>query len=133
MELGENTTKNIAMQESVDARAEIGTLCNPSAYGSNPDLPGFTFNNLDEHWRNHKKQYRGLTIEQYAQRAHDLVRSATSDNILGYKAKNGSIARYNKTTHDFVQGFDIGIATMFPLKGGEARFNKKRQRAEGCK
>ena len=133
VESGENineNTKSAAEQAIEVARAEVGTLDNPSAYGSNPYLSGFTSGNLDEHWENHKNQYRGLTKEQYAQRAHNLVCSATSDNILGYRAKNGSIARYNKTTHDFVQGFDTGVATMFPLKGGEARFNKKKQRAE---
>jgi pyocin large subunit-like protein len=114
----------------MEQHKSIGTLENPCAYGSNPDLPGFTASNLDEHWINHKNQYPGLTKAEYAQRAHDLVRSATDENILGYKTSNGSVARYNKTTNDFVQGYKTGIATMFPLKGGEVRFNKKKQRAE---
>jgi len=135
METSETSNNNIAPEATVEnstkaAQSEVGVLGNSSVYGSNPDLPGFTSDNLEEHWESHKKEYHGWTKKQYAQRAHDLVRSATNENILGYKAKNGSIARFDKSTGDFVQGFDTGIATMFKLKGGEVRFNKKKQRAE---
>jgi len=106
---------------------------NYNATGANLDLPGFTNENLDDHWggrSDHSNEYPGFTKAQYAQTALDLVRSATNNNILGYKTSNGAIVRYDKATNDFVKGFDTGIATMFKLKGGERRF-KSLMRREG--
>ena len=130
MESAENINDVIEEQRMPASNSKDGTLENPSAAGANPYMPAFTESNLESHWASHKNEYTGMTKEQYAQRAHDLIRSATSESILGYKSKNGSIVRYDKNTHDFVQGFDTGIATMFKLKGGESRFNKKKQRSE---
>ncbi|MCL2357028.1 MAG: hypothetical protein FWC70_07710 [Defluviitaleaceae bacterium] len=132
MESSKNINENadVEAQKSTSESSEVGTLANPSATGANPDLPGFTQENLDEHWESHKKEYPNLTKEEYAQRALDLARSPAGATILGFKGKNGSVARFDKNAGDFVQGFNTGIATMFKLRGGENRFNKKKQRAE---
>lgn len=127
MEAGNNT---------VDPSANVGTVENPSALGSNPDLPGFSQANLDDHWvggkSDHSKEYSDFTKEQYAQRAHELVRSATNDTVLGYKIANGAVVRFDKNTGDFVKGFtDTGIATMFKLRGGEGRFSRIMSREGG--
>jgi hypothetical protein len=105
-----------------------------SATGANPTIPPFTEKALEDHWngaRNHSADYNGWTKEQYAERALDLVRMPTSDNILGYKSANGAIVRYCKITNDFVKGFDTGVATMFKLRGEEKRFNRMMSREGG--
>jgi len=99
---------------------------NYKATGANPDLPGFIEASLENHWggaRGHSVEYTRMSKAQYAQRAHDLV--------LGYKAADGSIVRYDKTTEDFVKGYNTGIATMFKLKGGEERFKRLMSREGG--
>jgi len=104
---------------------------NVTATGANPNLPGFADANLDSHWNTHKDEYSGLTKEQYSQRAQDLLQSPTGDNVLGYKTLDGAVVRYDRTTRDFVKGYDTGIATMFLLRGGETRFAKIMQREGG--
>ena len=105
----------------------IGTLNNPSALGANPDLPGFTVSNLNNHWvggkSDHSKDYSGYTKDQYAKRAHDLVRSKAEGNILGYKAANDAVVRYDKDANDFVKGMPSGIKSMFKPKRGVPYFN----------
>ena len=69
--------------ESGEDVNSTGTIGNPSATGANPNLPGFSAKNLDDHWTggksDHSEVYSGFTKEQYAQRAIDLVRSPVSD------------------------------------------------------
>jgi len=99
-----------------------------SATGANPSLPPFTGSALDNHWggkNDHSGEYPNFTKEQYAERALNLVRSSVSKGVLGYKAANGSIVRYDKAANDFVKGHDTGIATMFKPKSGEAYFNRQ--------
>ena len=100
-----------------------------SATGANPDLLGFTDTNLNNHWTggksDHSKDYPDMTKEQYAQRALELVRAATNDNILGYKAADGAIVRYSKASNDFVKSGAEGIRTMFKPKRKEDYFNRQ--------
>jgi pyocin large subunit-like protein len=51
--------------------------------------------------------------------------------VLGYKAANGAIVRYDKNANDFVKSGDKGIRTMFKPKRGEAYFNDKMQEDGG--
>ena len=108
-----------------------------SATGANKFSKGFSKQNLDAHWdgsqkaHSHKAEYPGMTRQQYAERALDLVQQPVKGNILGYKNKNGQICRYDKTTNDFVKGRpNEGIATMFKPKDGEEYF-KRRLAKEG--
>ena len=99
-----------------------------SANGANPSIPAFTQKSLDDHWggkSDHSGEYPGFTKEQYAERALELVRMPASENILGYKAANGSIVRYDKTTNDFVKGFNTGVASMFKPTGGKEYFKRQ--------
>jgi len=107
-----------------------------SATGVNPSLPGFSPANLAKHWgsgtsSDHSGQYPEFTKEQYAQRALTLVRSATDDNVLGYKAADGAIIRYDKNANDFVKGFITGIATLYKPNDGENYFNRLMEREGG--
>ena len=113
-----------------------GTAGGFSATGANPDLPGFSEKALNNHFgsggrSDHSKDYKGWTKEQYAERALELVRSPVGGDILGYKAADGAIVRYDKAENDFVKGFGTGIATMYKLKGGEQRFSRIMQREGG--
>lgn len=46
------------------------------------------------------------------------MQSRTTDDIIGYKTKNGAVVRYRKSTNDLVVGYpNGGIATMFKPKG----------------
>ena len=107
-----------------------------SAIGANPDLPGFTSKNLEKHFgsgfnSDHSLQYPGFTKEQYAQRAHNLVKSEVCGNILGYKATNGAIVRFDESTNDFVKGTSTGIKTMFKPDEGTQYFERQMLRDGG--
>jgi hypothetical protein len=91
---------------------------NISGSGINVFNFGFSEENLNDHWTNgrsdHSREYFSYTKEQYAQEALDLIQSATSDTILGYKNNSGQIVRYDIVKNNFVKGHvNIGIATMF--------------------
>ena len=93
-----------------------------SATGANPNLPGFSQKNLDNHFgsglpSDHSAQYVGLTKEQYAQRAVELARSPVGEGVEGYVATyvrfKGSVVRYDTSSNDWVRVAPNGIATMF--------------------
>jgi len=132
----ENNNENVKALQLQEVVVGVGTLDNPSALGANPDLPGFTPDNLNAHFggggdSDHSDQYPGLTKEQYAQRAHDLVRSPVVGNIDGYLATKGryedTIVRYDNTTGDWVRSGKFGIRTMFRPTDGAAYFKKIRE------
>ena len=75
-----------------------------------------SFNN---HWRDHGEQYPGFTLEQYEQRALELIEEPVGGNILGHIDKVGVLIRYDKATNDFVKGLPIkGVFTMFKPDDG---------------
>ena len=78
---------------------------------------------LLNHWQNgrtHSEEYPGFTMEQYEQRALELLEQATGENILGHINKNNYIARYDKSTNNFAKGHPYrGIVTMFKPTDGE--------------
>ena len=54
---------------------------------------------------------------------------ADGQRILGYKNSQGQVARYDRTTNDYVVGNpQIVIATMFKPKAGEEYFNRLKER-----
>ena len=122
-ENGQNTSEQEAAPENT------GNSGNLSATGANPNLPGFTSKNLNNHWvggvSDHSKEYKGWTKEQYAQRALELVCSATSDNVLGYKSVDDAVVRYDRNTNDFVKSGKKGIRTMYKPKRRETYFNEQ--------
>ena len=99
---------------------EVGTLENPSATGTNPDIPEFSDKNLNRHFgsglgSDHSGQYPGFTKEQYAQRAIELARKPVCNGIKGYKSTKGkytgSIVRYDMLTNDWVRAYPTsGVA-----------------------
>ena len=106
----------------------------PSSTGANRFKKGFAQKNLDAHWdgdgktQPHKNQYRGLTKDQYAARALQLVQSrADGTDILGYVTQNGAVVRYSVKQNDFVKGYPSGgIATMFKPRTGQKYFDRKK-------
>ena len=92
-----------------------------SAKGKNKFVKGFRNKQaLNNHWQNgrtHQKEYAddGITTpEQYEKRALELVQSACSETVLGYKNSLGQVIRYDVLTNDFVKGNpQRGIFTMF--------------------
>lgn len=109
-----------------------------SATGVNKFSKGFSKKNLDAHWEggktahSHKTEYPGMTKQQYAEKALDLVQQPVKGNILGYKNKNGQVCRYDKDTNDYVKGRPSeGIATMFKPKDGEAYFKRRLEKEGG--
>lgn len=105
-----------------------------SATGANKFSKGFSKRNLNEHYggsHDHSKEYPGMTKQQYAQRALELIQKPTGGDIRGYKLPNGQIARYDKKSNDYVKGKpNEGIATMFKPVDGEAYY-LRRLKAEG--
>jgi len=104
-------------------------IFNISGRGANIFEKGFSEENLNEHWTggdsDHSREY---FKEQYAQEALDLMQSATSDTILGYKNALGQIVRYDKVKNNFVKGHpNEGIATMFKPYDKLAYFENLKQ------
>lgn len=110
------------------ASSEVRDPSYISARGPNEFKKGFSQENLVAHWlgeydengrvviHSHKEQYeeRHMTMEQYGQRALDLIQMPCSKTIDGYKMADGTLVRFDMTTSDYVKGHpDIGIKTMF--------------------
>jgi pyocin large subunit-like protein len=96
--------------------------------GANPTLPGFTKSNLNRHYRDHGGQYPGLTKQQYQLKALDLVRAPVGGDIVGYKAKDGAIVRYNTATNDFTKSYSTGMATLYKPDDGIAYYERDKSR-----
>lgn len=78
---------------------------------------------LMNHWKNgrtHSDEYPEFTMEQYEQRALELLEQATSEKIFGHADKNNYLIRYNSEENDFAKGHPYkGIVTMFKPIDGE--------------
>ncbi len=114
----------------------IKSSVNISATGYNKFKQGFTEKNLERHIKKHgQKDYPDFTKEDYNNYTLDLIQQPVSDDILGYKTKDGAVVRYRVSTNDFVKGYpQTGIATMYKPKGnlekGLKYFSKKKKEEE---
>lgn len=54
-----------------------------------------------------------MTIEEYVQKARDLLNSPVEGNIEGFVNKNGFVFRYNKATNEFATGKPNGVIETF--------------------
>lgn len=72
---------------------------------------------FDKHFKDHGNQYRGLSKEEYKNRARNLLNKNTSTDILGFDNKNGFRFRYEIKTNDFAIGRrtkdGISISTLY--------------------
>ena len=84
-------------------------------------VKGFVEPDLTNHWEgsdhahSHKDQYKGMTKEQYAQRAQELAEMPVGGNIRGFAILNQNvIVRYDVKNNDFVMAhIHQGVITMF--------------------
>ena len=121
-----------------DKHDELGRFAEKiyvSATGPNEFSKGFSSTNLSNHWygsdtvHSHAEEYRGFTMEQYAQRALELIQKPVGKNILGYRTKENEVVRYDIETNDFVKGNPLkGIKTMFKPHKGIDYFKKLKAR-----
>jgi len=98
-----------------------------SATGTNQSIPGMTTKNLNKHWggaSDHSNEYPGLTKEQYAERSLALARSEIGGDIIGYRAEDGAVVRYDKSENDWVKAYGTGPATLFKPVRGEDYYNE---------
>ena len=105
---------------------ESGTI-NPS--GANEfKVKGFrNKQKLNNHFKDHQAEYPGLTKEQYAQRALELVESPIGNGIKGHADNNGQIVRYDTATNDFAKGHpEKGINTFFKPIDGQKYYDDQR-------
>ena len=131
--------KRLGELKTVDKSENSGIIKSSaeiSAVGANKFEKGFSEHNLVEHWggtHDHSAEYPGYTKEQYAERALELVQSAADGkNILGYKLQDGTIARYDVKTNDYVKGHpNIGVSTMFKPKRKTAYFHDRKRIEKG--
>ena len=99
--------------------------------GKNISGAGFKGSSGKEHFEQRQKEghYTDLTQAQYESRAIDLMQKEVGGTIDGFETKYGKIVRYDKITHDFVVGKPgEHVSSMFPLRGGQERFEKLKQR-----
>ena len=119
-----------------------GSLPEPSAKGPNPRCVGFEHKKTAA-WklRKHGVGYEGMTVDEFSEKACDLLEKPCKGNIDGYLQKDGSIVRYDRTTGDFAIGFPGGyLKTMynigynqrgkFSIDRANGNFEKYRERDE---
>ena len=90
---------------------------------------GFEANSAAKHLEKRQEEghYTSLTAEQYEAKALELLQMNVDGDIAGYETKSGKIVRWNKSTNDYATGvINNCIKTMFPLRGGQERFDKLR-------
>lgn len=91
---------------------------------------GFRGKEAKEHLERRQREghYKDLNEEQYQEKALDLLQSEVGGDIDGYETERGKVVRWNKTTGDYATGIPgERVKTMFPLRGGQARFDKLKQ------
>ena len=72
-----------------------------------------------------------MTEKQYEERALALLQSEVGGDIDGFKTEEGKIVRWNKVTNDYAIGVPgERVSSMYPLRGGQRRFNEMRKRDE---
>ena len=73
-------------------------------------------------------------MEEYDDYAMNLVQSAVSKDILGYKTADGAVVRYRVSSNDFVKGYPKGgIATMYKPRGDGSKgleYYKRKKKEE---
>ncbi|GEN89945.1 SAR2788 family putative toxin [Oceanobacillus sojae] len=81
---------------------------------------------LDSHWKDHKREFPGLTKDGYLKRAQSLAGS-TSKGVLTKRKKNSTdIVKYNKSTGEFISlTKDDVIKTFFKPKYSKKNKNWK--------
>jgi hypothetical protein len=100
------------------------------AIGKNEFSSGFSQSNGNAHWRKHMAHYPGMTSQEYAEAALELIQSHCGGSIRGYVRENGQIVRYNAQTKDYVIGnndekleIPVGIASMHRIN--EVKYERK--------
>ena len=94
---------------------------------------GFDDVSATEHLSKRQKDghYTNLTKEEYKAQALSLLQTDVGGHIAGYETKEGKVVRWDKETNDYVTGFrGKKIKTMFPLRGGQQRFDRLRENDE---
>lgn len=95
---------------------------NVSATGKNKFEKGFSKANLRQHVDKHGKEYPGMSPKEYNKYALDLITKEVSDDVLGYKTKEGAVVRYKISTNDFVKGYpSTGLTTLFKPKNDHVK------------
>jgi len=81
--------------------------------------------------RHQEGNYTDVTLEQYESAALDLLNQEVGGDILGFDGKDGNVYRWNKQTGDYAIGEpNVRVVTMYPLRGGEERFNNLKAKKE---
>ena len=81
--------------------------------------------------RQREGHYKDLTEEQYQAKALDLLQQEVGGDVDGFETEQGDIVRWSRVTNDYAVGKPGEmVRSMYPLRGGEERFNKLRERDE---
>jgi len=101
-----------------------------SGKDANPSIPDMTPATQYSHTKHIQKNasYAGMSMEQYVEKSGKLARSAVGGDILGYKADDGAIVRYDRAANDWVRAYSTGVASMYKPKGGKAYYIKTKER-----
>ena len=101
-----------------------------SAIAKNAFGSGFEGNSGIEHLEKRQREghYTNLTFAQYEAMAYELLQQDIGGSIEGYETSNGKVVRWDKESNDYATGFrEKCIKTLFPLRGGQQRFEKLRE------
>ena len=92
--------------------------------------PGSAMRHLAKRQRD--GHYIGMTEKQYEDKTIELLNQKVEGNIVGYETDSGKVVRWDKSTGNYATGMKGGSpVTMFPLRGGNERYERLRQRDLG--
>ena len=66
-------------------------------------------------------------MSEYVRKSGELARSKVGGDIIGYKASDGAVVRYNIATNDWVKAYDTGVASMYKPERGMAYYDDAKQ------
>jgi len=134
----------IPVDENGELKGEVGERIVKSEYAnskrgsdvktqSNNFGKGFEGDSGQDHLdkRHQEGNYTDMTLEQYESAALDLLNQEVGGDILGFDGRDGNVYRWNKQTGNYAVGEpNVRVLTMYPLRGGEERFNSLRAKKE---
>ena len=92
---------------------------------------GFATPEKQQHHKKHLAEYGNISIEEYIEKARDLLNADESEDIIAFVGDAGFLYKYRISSNDFALGSPEGnISTLYKLKGGFSAFKDLRDENE---
>ena len=88
---------------------------------------GFSDESLNEHFAKHGKKFKGMSKQEYADKALQFRDSLPNVDVERFSAPNGSVYKFNTRTKEFMVHLENGeIITYFVPNNPSAYWMKQR-------